>query len=131
LQQQPAAISATVKIQKPKAGFALSLIAGILVVIQGIVRLVQSRALEISGVTDKITGRILAGVGLAHLGALALLFGALILVGAILMYKTTMVLPAALIVLVFSILSIIAGGLFGLLGFIIGIIGAILALAKK
>ena len=81
--------------------------------------------------TDKITGRILAGVSLLHLGAIALLFGALILVGAILMYKTSMTLASGLVVLVFSILSIISGGLFGFLAFVIGIIGSILALIKK
>ena len=112
------------------AAFALSLVAAILVLIQGLARLGQGRTLARTGVTDNVTGKILAGAGLYNLGAIALLFGALILVGAILMYKTSMTLPAALVVLVFSILSIIAGGL-GALGFIIGIIGSILALANK
>ena len=130
-QQQPPAIPTPVKVQKPTAAFVLSLIAAVLVIIQGIIRLLQSRALEISGVTDKVSGRVLAGVSLAHLGAIALIFGVLILVGAIILYKTTMILPGAVIVLVFSILSIISGGLFGFIGFVIGIIAGVLGLIKK
>ena len=121
----------TIRSKLTTAAFVLSLIAGIFVVLQGLIRLGQGRNLEISGVTDKITGKILAGVGIYHLGAIALFFGALILVGAVIMYKTSLVLAGALVVLVFSILSIAAGGLFGLLGFFIGIIGSILALANK
>jgi len=123
---------ATVKRSKlTMAAFVLSLIAGILVIIQGVVRLGNGRTLVRTGVTDNLSGKIIAGAGLYQLGTIALLFGALILVGAILMFKTSMILPAALSVLVFSILSITAGGLFGLLGFIIGIIASILALANK
>ena len=113
------------------AGFVLSLIAGILVLIQGVVRLLQGRGLEISGVTDKLAGKILAGIGVWRLGGTLLFFGALILVGAILIYKRTYMLAGALVVLVFSILTIVGGGLFGLLGFVIGIIGSVLALMKK
>jgi hypothetical protein len=131
LSGQPAISSKATSVRKPMAAFLLSLIAGVMVIIQGLVRLVQSRALEISGITDKISGRVLAGLGLLHLGAVALLFGALILVGAIILYKTTMTLAGALVVLVFSILSIVSGGLFSFLGLGIGIIGAILGLLKK
>ena len=113
------------------AAFVLSLIAGIFVVLEGLIRLGQGRSLEASGVTDKVTGKVLAGVAVYHLGGIALFFGALILVGAIIMYKTSMTLAGTLVVLVFSILSIVAGQLFGLLGFVIGIIGSILALANK
>ena len=129
--EKPKVGSTVAKVRRPTAAFVLSLIAAVLVIIQGIVRLLQSRALEISGVTDKVSSRVLAGLGLGHLGVVALFFGALILVGAIIMCMTTYVLPGALVVLAFSIVSIVAGGLFGLLGFIIGIIGAVLALVWK
>jgi hypothetical protein len=66
-----------------------------------------------------------------HIGALALLFGALIIVGAILLFKTKMPLAGALIVLVFSILSIVTEALFELLGFIVAIIGSVLGLINK
>ncbi len=128
---QTTAGSTPANVQKPTIAFSLSLIAAVLVIVQGIVRLVQSRILEVTGITDALSGRILAGLALWHLGTIALIFGALILVGAIVMYKTNMVMAGALVVLVFSILSIISGGLFGILGFIIGIIGSAIALAKR
>ena len=131
MSNQPMPNSTVVKARKPTAAFVLSLIAAILVIIQGIVRLLQSKALEMSGVTDKVSSRVLAGLSLGHLGAVALFFGALILVGAIIMYMTEYVLPGALVILVFAILSIVAGGLFGLLGFVIGIIGSVIAMVKK
>ena len=123
--------SVPAKPRKPTTAFALSLTAGILVLIQGIVRLLQSRALEVSGVADEIRGRIFVGIALHIIGAVALLFAVLIIVGAILMYQTPMRMTGALLVLVFSILSILTGGLFGWLGFIVGTIGSVIALAKK
>lgn len=57
---------------------------------------------------------------------MGLLFGALIIEGAILLFTTERTLAGSRIVLVFSILSFVTGGLFGLIGFIVGIIGAIL-----
>ena len=71
------------------------------------------------------------GIALHIIGAVALLFAVLIIVGAILMYQTPMRMTGALLVLVFSILSILTGGLFGWLGFIVGTIGSVIALAKK
>jgi hypothetical protein len=128
-EKQSASVPA--KPRKPTTAFALSLTAGILVLIQGIVRLLQSRALEVSGVADEIRGRIFVGIALHIIGAVALLFAVLIIVGAILMYQTPMRMTGALLVLVFSILSILTGGLFGWLGFILGTIGSVIALAKK
>ena len=124
-------VPAPTKPKKPTTAFALSLTAGILVLIQGIVRLLQSRALEVSGVADEIRRRIFVGIALHIIGAVALIFAVLILVGAILMYQTSMRMTGALLVLVFSILSILIGGLFGWLGFIVGTIGSVIALAKK
>ena len=87
MKEQSATGSTTAKIQKPVRAFALSLVAGILVLIQGIVRLLQSRALEVSGIADGIRRRVLAGIALHIIGAAALVFGVLILVGAILFYS--------------------------------------------
>lgn len=115
----------------PRAAFVVSLIAGIFVIVEGLIRLLQGRAIEVSGISDQIARRVLAGLAVIHIGAIALLFGALIIVGAILLLRTNMTLAGSLIVCVFSILSIVTGGLFGLLGFIVGIIGAILGLIKK
>lgn len=111
--------------------FALSLVAGILILIQGIVRLAQSRALEISGVEDEIRRRILAGIALHIVGAIAVVFGVIIVVGAVLMYKLEKEVVGGLIVLVFSLLSILTFGVIGLVGLVLGVIGAALALTKK
>jgi hypothetical protein len=64
-------------------------------------------------------------------GAIAVLFGVLIIVGVVLLYKSGNGTVGGLIVLVFSLLSILTFGAIGLVGLILGIIGAALALTKK
>jgi hypothetical protein len=130
-EQQPSSVQSPAKVQRATAAFALSLVAGILILIQGIVRLLQGRALEISGIKDEIRRRILAGIALHIVGAIAVVFGILIVVGAVLLYQPEKETAGGIIVLVFSTLSILTFGLVGLAGLILGIIGAALALAKK
>jgi len=108
----------------------LSLGAGILILIQGIVRLLQSRALVKSGIADELWRRFFAGVALHISGAIAVVLGILIVVGAILLYKHENVTIGGLIVLVSSLLCILSFGLIGLVGLTLGIIGAALALTK-
>jgi membrane-bound ClpP family serine protease len=130
-EQQPTSAKSPSKAQRATAAFALSLVAGILILIQGIVRLLQSRALEISGIEDEIRRRVLAGIALHIVGAIAVVFGILIVVGAVLLYKLGKATAGGMIVLVFSLLSILTFGVVGLVGLILGIVGAALALAKK
>jgi hypothetical protein len=130
-EQQPSSAQSPAKVQRATAAFASSLVAGILILIQGIVRLLQSRALEISGIEDEIRRRILAGVALHIVGAIAVVFGILIVVGAVLLHQPGKETAGGIIVLVFSTLSILTFGVVGLAGLILGIIGAALALAKK
>jgi hypothetical protein len=111
--------------------FALSIVAGILILIQGVVRILQGRALEILGIEDEIRRRILAGIALNVVGAIAVVFGTLIVVGAVLLYKPGKETAGGIIVLMFSLLSILTFGVIGLVGLILGIIGAALALTKK
>jgi membrane-bound ClpP family serine protease len=129
--EQQRSAQSPAKVQRATAAFALSLVAGILILIQGIVRLLQSRALEISGIEDEIRRRILAGIAFHIVGAIALVFGILIIVGAVLLYQPGKETAGAIIVIVFSFLSILTFGALGLVGLILGIIGAALALAKK
>ncbi len=110
-------------------GFALSLIAGILVLVQGVVRIVRGE-LNILAVLDEFRRRILGGLALEVVGAIAIVFGILILIGAILLYKPGNETTGGIIVLVFSALSILTGGGF-VVGFVLGIIGGALGLAKK
>jgi hypothetical protein len=130
-EEQPSNAQSPAKAKRATAAFALSLVAGILILIQGIVRLLQSRALEISGIEDEIRRRILAGIALHIVGAIAVVFGILIIVGAVLLYQPGKATAGGIIVLVFSLLSILTFGVVGLVGMILGIIGAALALTKK
>ena len=102
-----------------------------MILVQSIVRALQGRALEISGVEDEIRRRILLGIDFHIVGAIAVVFGILIIVGAVLLYPSGKETTGAIMVLVFSLLSILTFGVIGLVGLILGIIGAVLALKKK
>jgi len=86
--------------------------------------------LVIIGLLDEFRRRILGGLALEVVGAIAVVFGILILVGAILIYKPGNETAGGIIVLLFSVLSILTGGGY-LVGFLLGIIGGVLGLAKK
>jgi hypothetical protein len=68
---------------------------------------------------------------LHFVGVIAAVFGVLIIVGAVLIYKPGKENTGGIIVLVFSILSILTFGVISLVGLVLGIIGAALALANK
>jgi hypothetical protein len=125
-------LATTIKRNKlTTAAFALSLVAGILILIQGIVRSLQGRALDISGVEDEIRRRILAGIAFQVVGVIAIVFGIIIIVGAVMLYQLGQEVAGGLIVLLFSLLSILTFGVIGLVGLILGVIGAALAFKKK
>jgi hypothetical protein len=127
--QQPNTGQQPPKVERATIGFALSLIAGILVLVQGIVRIARGE-LNILGVLDEFRRRILGGLALEVVGAIAVVFGVLILVGAILLYNAGNETAGGIIVLVFSALSILTGGGY-VVGLVLGIIGGALGLAKK
>jgi hypothetical protein len=127
--QQPNTGQQFPKTERATIGFALSLIAGILVLVQGIVRVARGE-LNILGVLDEFRRRILGGLALEVVGAIAIVFGVLILVGAILLYNAGNETAGGIIVLVFSALSILTGGGY-VVGLVLGIIGGALGLAKK
>jgi hypothetical protein len=113
--------------EKPTAAFVLSLIGGILILINGIVALIMAAIL---GTAMALIGfEALAGIILA-ISAWAFICGIIVLVGAILLYgnpvryKTT----SGILIIVFSILSLGGGWV---IGFILGLVGGILALVWK
>jgi len=111
------------------AGFIISLIAGLLILVQGILRFV--RGTLISGLfSDEIRRRILAGLALEAIGIIAIILGILVLIGAYLIYSLGNEMAGGIIVVVLSVLSILTGGGF-LVGFILGIIGGVLGILKK
>lgn len=107
--------------QKPTAAFVLSLIGGLIIFFIGIF-------LSFVGAIATI---FLGGIG-GIIGVFGLLWGVLVIIGAIMMYSR----PEehviwGIVVLIFSTLSWIgaAGGL--IIGFLLGFIGGILAIVWK
>lgn len=123
------AASASAEPKKATIGFILSIISGILVLAEGLVRLFRGEAVAFLG-SDTFRQRIFSGLRLEIVGSIAIIFGIIILLGAYLIYRPGTMTTGGIIVLVFAAISIIAGGGW-LIGFILGIIGGILALLKK
>jgi hypothetical protein len=109
-------------------GFAFSLLGAILILLRGIVRVVRGDVITFLG-SDEIRRRFLTGITLNVLGGIAIVFGIIIIIGAVLIYNQ-MEVAGGTIVIIFSLLSIIVGSGW-LIGLIFGVIGGILALLKK
>ena len=132
--------------EKPTAAFVLSLIAGIFILIDGVILGIVGSfiaGLDITGLISQYAPQTLgmspkATVGLAvvstvlyALMAVGVIFAAIVLLGALMLYRNPSQKTAwGVIILVLSIISIVTGGGF-LIGFILGIIGGALALAWK
>ncbi len=110
-------------------GFAFSLVASLLILAQGILRVTRGEILESLGIS-RFRIFDLLGLRWEITGAIAIIFGALILAGAVLIYRPGKEAIGGTLVLVFAALSIIAGGGW-LLGFVLGIAGGILGLLKR
>jgi hypothetical protein len=118
--------------QAPKRAtisFAISLVAALIVLAQGIVRIFRGEAVAFLG-SDELRQRVLSGLRLEFVGTLAIIFAILILLGAYFIYRPGKETVGGIIVLVFAAISIITGGGW-LIGFILGIVGGILGLLKK
>jgi len=111
------------EVKKATAGFVISLIAGVLILINALVFIALASFFEDLGL-GFVTG-IMAGFG-----AVGLIFAVLVIIGAILIYMPGKEVIGGILVLIFSILSIFIGGGF-LIGLILGIIGGALNIAKK
>lgn len=115
--------------EKPTKAFALSLIAGILIVSNTL--LLGIATTWFPEIIPTIPGTVNDTAGLYRLTALGLIFGVLVLLGAILLHIQAVHKKAwGIIIVVFSIPSVITGGGF-IIGFILGIIGGALALSRK
>lgn len=113
--------------KRATAGFAISLIAGIIILINALIILALTSFM--SGLFDAIGLSFLSTAFTAY-AAVGLLFAILVLVGAVLIFMPGREVIGGILVLIFSILSIIIGGGF-IIGLILGIIGGALGLAKK
>jgi hypothetical protein len=109
--------------------FTFSLAGALLILIQGLVRIFRGAAITFLG-SDEIRRRILVGLALTIVGAIAVVFAILVIIGALLIYNPGTQVVGGVIVIIFSALSIIVGGGW-LIGLILGIIGGVLCLIKK
>lgn len=115
-------------VKRATAGFVISLIAAILILINA---LLLGTALALLGTLLALFVPFsIATEAMAMWVAAGAIFGILVLIGAILIYKPGREVTGGILVLIFSILSIIIGGGF-ILGTILGIIGGALGIAKK
>ncbi len=106
--------------QRAIAGFTISLIAGILILSNGL--LLSTAIGSILGlVLPTLSGRIIIAAGIV--------FGGLVIIGSILLDRGKRTI-GGLMVVIFSTLSIIIGGGF-LIGLILGIVGGALGLAGR
>jgi hypothetical protein len=126
--QQPNTQQPLSKPKRATIGFAFSLAGALVILAQGLVRIVRGEITFLG--SDEIRRRILAGLALGTVGVIAVVFAVLIIIGAYFIFNPGTEVVGGIIVLIFSAFSIIAGGGW-LIGLILGIIGGILALLKK
>ena len=127
--QQSSSIQSPVIPKKATIGFAISLVAALMIIAQGIARIFRGEATAFLG-SEELRQRVLAGLRLEFVGVIAIIFAILILLGAYFIYSPGKETVGGIIVLVFAALSIITGGGW-LIGFILGIVGGVLGLLKK
>ena len=125
------------EVKRATAGFAISLVAGILIIICSILCLAAAAWMGWMeewmyswGMPSEMPGVGPAQAIVTILGVIGLIFGIIVLIGAYFIYTPGKETLGGILVLVFSILSIFAGGGF-LIGLILGIVGGALGLAKK
>ena len=116
--------------KKATAGFIVSLIAGIMILINALMFFALTSIVDSLPVPVSVPGMELVEAVFATFGMIGLIFAIIVIVGAILIYMPGKEIIGGILVLIFSILSIIIGGGF-VLGLILGIIGGALGIAKK
>jgi hypothetical protein len=110
-----------------KMAFIISLASGVLILLQGSLHIIRKQwALELG--IGEIRRRSLGGVDFAVIGAICVVLGVTVILGAFLLRKPTRLREGGITVLAFSVLSILGGGGF-LAGLILGVIGATIALS--
>ena len=117
---------ATGEVKKATSGFIVSLIAGILILINALAFFALAEFIESLGSALPI---FVEGI-FATFGAIGAIIALVVIVGALLIYMPGKEVIGGILVIIFSILSIVIGGGF-LIGLILGIIGGALGLAKN
>ena len=112
--------------EKPIEAFVFSLISALLILFNSSMLAINP---SLIGVQKEITDPLVV------LAVVAFIFGIMVLIGAILIYRDTKVRSGPVIVLIFSLMSLVIGGAIAHLHFIVaflfGIMGAIYGLNWK
>jgi len=118
--------------EKPTAAFVLSLIGGIFILLGGIygaiIGIIGGAAMSVIPGFEWLSGLIIM------LGILGLIFGIIVILGAVMINsgERGKVRTGSILVLIFSILSLFVGGTGGfVIGFILSLVGSILGLTWK
>jgi hypothetical protein len=112
----------------PIAAFALSLMAGSFILLNGLAFAVVGSIIVL---LFPPIGAATAALGIASLAGFGLIFGVAVLIGALMMYsKPEKIRSWSALVLVFSITSVLIGGGF-MVGFVLGVVGGVLGLDWK
>jgi hypothetical protein len=115
-------------------GFALSLVAGIFILLNGLaffaLQSLLNSIIDFIPMPVQIPGMELVESVFATFGAIGVVCAIIVLVGAFLIYMPGKEVIGGIIVLIFSIVSIVTFGGF-LIGMILGIIGGALGIVKK
>lgn len=117
-------------VEKPTAAFVVSLIGGILILIEGLV--LSSLGAVCGSLASIAPGGAPIGAALFLYMSIGLICGILVLIGAVMIntVNPSRVKTGSIIVLIFSIVSFFSGGGF-FIGMILGIVGGILGLVWK
>jgi hypothetical protein len=110
-----------------KMAFIISIASGVLILLQGSLHIIRRQwGLELG--IGELRRHSLGSVDFAVIGAICVVLGVIVILGALLLRKPTRLREGGITVLAFSILSILGGGGF-LAGLILGVIGAAIALS--
>lgn len=108
-----------------KTGFILSIVSGVLIILQGLLRIVRAEwGLELG--LGELRRHSLMGIDFKVLGAASVILGVMVLVGAYLIQPLSRVREGAITVIAFSALTIVVGGGY-LIGIVLGVVGGALA----
>jgi hypothetical protein len=110
-----------------KMAFVMSVASGVLILLQGSLHIIRRQwALELG--VGELRRHSLGGTDYKIIGAISIVLGVMVILGAILLRKPTRLREGGITVLAFSVLSVLGGGGF-LAGLILGVVGAAMALS--
>jgi hypothetical protein len=111
------------------AAFILSFISGVLILLQGILRVIRSQWGLMLGIGE-LRKHSLGWIDYKVLGIITVALGVMVVLGSILLIKPGREREGGITVIAFSMLSILSGGGYYMAGLILGVVGGALALSQ-